>query len=199
MVRLQSQQKAGMVHLMEAIQSAWDKAMTPARIEESWRNTGLWPTTVAVIAIGRLRSVKGEGSAARDVDLPLLKTRLKPEAVRQLEEVEWSDGSISNTGKAVLANCDAVLAALSAKAAADESTAAAAAARRAKRAEKQQEKDRRAIRSEVEQELRRLSPRHASFKARHRGRRLRQVERLRIAGGGEEFDGAAGRPLPASK
>jgi len=88
--------------------------------------------------LDRLRCGKGESAARREVNLVTLVTRLKPEDVRQMEEVVWSFGSISNRGKALLANSEAVMDAIEEKEAEDAKKATAAAK---KAAMKQQKKD----------------------------------------------------------
>lgn len=102
-------------YLLHAISACWTATMTPERINSSFINSGIWPIDVTRIDLDRLCAGKGTAAAHRAINLPTLVARLKPEALRKMEEVTWAYGSISNSGKAVLANSEAVTKAITEK------------------------------------------------------------------------------------
>ncbi|KAK1862150.1 hypothetical protein I4F81_004726 [Pyropia yezoensis] len=75
-----------------AIAASWTATMTPQRIKSSFKNCGMWPIDVNRIDVNRLRTGKGTAAAHRAIHMPTLVARLKPEAVRQLEEATWALG-----------------------------------------------------------------------------------------------------------
>ncbi|KAK1862166.1 hypothetical protein I4F81_004741 [Pyropia yezoensis] len=79
-------------YLLQAIAASWTATMTPQRIKSSFKNCGMWPIDVNRIDVNRLRTGKGTAAAHRAIHMPTLVARLKPEAVRQLEEVTWALG-----------------------------------------------------------------------------------------------------------
>ena len=104
-----------------------------------------------------------------------LVTRLKPEDVRQMEEVVWSFGSISNRGKALLANSEAVMDAIEEKEAEDAKKATAAAK---KAAMKQQKKDAAAREALIIRDRRVRGPIETAQKSRQLSSARRQRARL---------------------
>lgn len=110
-------------------------------MKSTFKNCGMWFIDVNRIYVNRLRTGKWTAAAHRAIHMPTLVARLKPEAERQLEEVTWAYGSISNSGKAVLANSEAVTKAINEKLRADADKAKAAAR---KAADKQQHSKNRA-------------------------------------------------------
>lgn len=102
-------------YLLQAIAACWTATMTHERIKSSVNNCGMWPIDVTTFDLNRLRTGKGTAAAHRAINLPTLVARMKPETVRQLKAVTWAYGSISNSGKAVLANFEAVTKAITKK------------------------------------------------------------------------------------
>lgn len=102
-------------NLLQAIATSWYVTITPRRIKTSFKNCGMWPLDVNKIDVNRLRTGKGTAAAHSAVHMPTRVAWLEPEAVRQMEDVTWSYGSISNSGKAVLANSEAVTKAINEK------------------------------------------------------------------------------------
>jgi len=162
-------------HLLLAIADCWTLTMTPERIKASFANCGMWPVNPSNINLDRLRCGKGEGAARREVNLVTFVTRLKPEAVRQMEEVVWSFGSISNRGKALLANSEAVMDAIEEKEAEDAKKATAAAK---KAAMKQQKKDAAAREALIIRDRRVRGPIKTAQKSRQLSSARRQRARL---------------------
>lgn len=86
-------------NLLQAIAASSTAATTPQRIKDSFKNCGIWPIDVNRVEVNRLRTGKRTAAANRAIDMPTLGAWLKPEAVRQLEEVTWAYGSISNRAR----------------------------------------------------------------------------------------------------
>lgn len=110
-------------NLLQAIATSWYVTITPRRIKTSFKNCGMWPLDVNKIDVNRLRTGKGTAAAHTTVHMQTLVARPKPEAVRQMEDVTRSYGSISSSGKAVLANSEADTKAATEKLQADKDTA----------------------------------------------------------------------------
>eukprot|EP00170_Pyropia_yezoensis_P002310 contig_9693_g2314 len=114
----------------------------------------------------------------RAIHMPTLVTRLKPEAVRQLGEVTWAYGSISNSGKAVLANSEAVTKAIEEKLQADADKAREATK---KAADKQQRTENRAREALITRDRRVRGPIKTVQKQRLLSGAQRQRKRLGLA------------------
>lgn len=167
-------------YLLQAIAASWTATMTPQRIKSSFKNCGMWPIDVNRIDVNRLRTGKGTAAAHRAIHMPTLVARLKPEAVRQLEEVTWAYGSISNSGKAVLANSEAVTKAINEKLQADAAKAKEAAR---KAADKQQRTENRAREALITRDRRARGP----IKTVQKKRMLAGAQRQRMRMGLAEF------------
>eukprot|EP00170_Pyropia_yezoensis_P002067 contig_8792_g2071 len=166
--------------LLLAIAASWTATMPPQRIKSCFKTCGMWPIDVNRIDVNRLRTGKGTAAAHMAIHMPTLVARLKPEAVRQLEEVTWAHGSISNSGKAVLANSEAVTKAINEKLRADADKAKAAAR---KAADKQQSSENRTREALITMEQRARGP----IETVHKKRMLTGAQRQRMCVGLAEF------------
>ena len=161
------------------------KPVKPSSLEAS-RSKAASPEAVAKtfgalsFLAEKLHTGKGTAAAHRAIHMPTLVARLKPEALRQLEEVTWAHGSISNSGKAVLANSEAVTKAINEKLRADADKAKAAAR---KAADKQQRSENRAREALITRDRRARGP----IKTVHKKRMLAGAQRQRMRVGLAEF------------
>lgn len=163
-----------LVNLMDVISYACLHGLSTANIRDGFRVTGTWPPDISKIDIPRLLLGKGGGSAKRDVDLPRLSRLLGPEARRELANPVMAFGSVSNRGRAVEANSDAVLRLLSERAALRAEEQRKKDEKQAAKDKKAEDQERAAIREETAAELRSSSPAALKRRQRHNERVQRQ-------------------------
>lgn len=95
-----------------AVASCWRTTTTLDCIMTSFKSCVMLSIDVSRIDLSRLRTVKGTAAANTTYSMTALVVRLKPDAMRQLEEVTWTYVIISSSGKAFLATREGVATAI---------------------------------------------------------------------------------------